>query len=341
MRRSHPDSRALAALARASHRHPLLVVTAWLVLVAGCFAVGLGVFTRLEPDVGVVPGSESDRAFTLLREGGPQPVVLTAVVTSRSTVDDSSTVDQSLREAATTAVADLRGMPGVAEVTDPLPSTAIGGAVLVRISLLPDSAIVDTAEAVAERLRRIDVAEVSARQPGASQRSEERTGPRLSVIVAGGPLTDSEFNAQAQSDVQRAELLTAPVVLLLLVLIFGGLRAAGLPLLVAVVGVGGTFAILYGFSLIGDVSVYAIQVATMLSVGLAVDYGLLTVSRFREERAAGLPVADAVIRAGATAGHTVVYSGLTVAAVLAGLLVFPDPFLRSMDSPGWPWSPSS
>jgi RND superfamily putative drug exporter len=166
---------------------------------------------------------------------------------------------------------------------------------------------------VADRLRRIDVAQVP---------------------VAGGPLTDNEFNAQAQSDVQRAELLTTPIVLLLLLLIFGGLRAAGLPLLIAVVGVGGTFAILYGFSLVGDVSVYAIQVATMLSVGLAVDYGLLTVSRFREERAAGLPVTDAVARTGVTAGHTVVYSGLTVAAVLAGLLVFPDPFLRSMGLAG-------
>jgi RND superfamily putative drug exporter len=334
MPRSQAESRALAAVARASHRHPLLVITAWLVLVAGCFAVGLGVFTRLEPDVGAVPGSESDRAYALLREAGPQPVVLTAIVTSRSTVDGRSTSDLRLREAITAAVADLRGMPGVAEVTEPLPSTATGGAVLVRISLLPDYAIVDTADAVAERLRRIDVGEVIARQPGASQRSEERTGPRLSVIVAGGPLTENEFNAQAQSDVQRAELLTTPIVLLLLVLIFGGLRAAGLPLVVAVVGVGGTFAILYGFSVIGDVSVYAIQVATMLSVGLAVDYGLLTVSRFREERAAGLPVAEAVVRAGATAGHTVVYSGLTVAAVLAGLLVFPDSFLRSMGLAG-------
>ena len=155
------------------------------------------------------------------------------------------------------------------------------------------------------------------------------------MSVAGGPLTDDEFNAQAQADVQRAELLTTPVVLLLLLLIFGGLLAAGLPLLVAVAGVGGTFGILYAFSLVGDVSVYAIQVATMLSVGLAVDYGLLMVSRFREERA----VAPGRRRARSPVpapppGAPCVYSGLTVAAVLAGLLVFPDPFLRSMGLAG-------
>jgi RND superfamily putative drug exporter len=97
--------------------------------------------------------------------------------------------------------------------------------------------------------------------------------------------------------------------------------------------VGGTLAVLYACSQVTDVSVYAIQVATMLSVGLAVDYGLLMVSRFREERA-DADVPAAVARTVATAGRTVVYSGLTVAAVLAGLLVFPEPFLRSMGLAG-------
>ncbi len=328
MPRSRSHSRALAAVARACTRRPWLVVAAWLVVVVGCFAVGVGVFNRLEPDVGVVPGSESERAYDMLGEAGLRPVELTAVLHGQSTTDAS------VRETVAAAVTDLRRMPGVAEVADPLPSATTGQAVLISILLSPERDYAQTADAVAQRLRGIDVADVSARQPGASQRSGERTGPSLTVTVAGGPLTDNEFNAQAQSDVQRAELLTTPVVLLLLLLIFGGLRAAGLPLLVAVVGVGGTFAILYGFSLLGDVSVYAIQVATMLSVGLAVDCGLLTVSRFREERAAGAPVPEAVVRAGATAGHTVVFSGLTVAAVLAGLLVFPDSFLRSMGLAG-------
>jgi RND superfamily putative drug exporter len=184
---------------------------------------------------------------------------------------------------------------------------------MLRLLLEPGRGVETTARDVVQRLHRIETA---------------------TVTVAGGPLTDDEFNAQAQSDVQRAELLTTPVVLLLLLLIFGGLRAAGLPLLIAAAGVGGTFGILFAFSLVGDVSVYAIQVATMLSVGLAVDYGLLIVSRFREERAADSDVAAAVARTGATAGRTVAYSGPTVAAVLAGLLVFPEPFLRSMGLAG-------
>jgi len=159
----------------------------------------------------------------------------------------------------------------------------------------------------------------------AAGRLHDITG--ATVTIAGGPLTDSEFNPQAQSDVQHAEMITTPIVLLLLLIVFGGLVAAGMPLILAITGAIGTFGVLYAISAFTDVSVYAIQVATMLSVGLAVDYGLLIIARFKEEKAI---VADgALTRASLTAGRTVAYSALTVAAVLAGLLVFPDPFLRS------------
>src|SRR5215217_3520568 len=149
------------------------------------------------------------------------------------------------------------------------------------------------------------------------------------VLVGGGPLQDREFEDQVASDLGRAELLSMPVVLVLLLVVFGGIVAAGLPVLVALVGVAGTLLALFGISAVTAVSVYSVNVVTMLGLGLAVDYALLLVSRFREERATSdLPAA--VEEAAATAGRTVVFSGLTVAASLAGLLVFEDPFLRSM-----------
>src|SRR5262245_13432723 len=104
-RHNHGHSRALAAVTRAAIRRPRLVVVAWLMLVVGCFTVGIGVFERLQPDVGVVPGSQSDRAYTMLGQAGPRPVELTAVVTGRSTSDP----------VLTGALADLRQLPGVAE----------------------------------------------------------------------------------------------------------------------------------------------------------------------------------------------------------------------------------
>jgi RND superfamily putative drug exporter len=296
----------LTVLTRWSISRPVVVVALWLAAVATSFTVGVGVFDRLVSDVGVVPGSESDRAYTLIGQAGPEPIALTAIVYGRRAADPA------VRSAVDAAVTDVRAIPGVLAVADPVASTT-GNAVLLRVQIQPGQGADLAARSVARRLHRIDIG---------------------ALTVAGGPLTEDEFNAQAQSDVQRAELLTTPVVFVLLLPVFGGLLAAGLPLLIAAAGVGGTFGILYGFSLVGDVSVYAIQVVTMLSVGLAVDYGLLVVSRFKEERAVDPDVRAAVARTVATAGRTVVYSGLTVAAVLAGLLVFPEPFLRSMGLAG-------
>lgn len=296
-----------AAIPGWSIRRPVPVVVLWLVAVVLAFTTGIGVFGRLVSDVGAVPGSESDRAATLSSRAEPESVSITAVVQGQRAAGPT------IQIATDAAVADLRRMPGVAQVWDPIASAVSPDTALVSIELRTGIGAESAAKDVAERLRSIDAA---------------------SVTVAGGPLTDDEFNTQAQSDVKNAELLSTPVVLLLLLVIFGGWLAAGLPLLIATVGVGGTLAILYAVSLFTDVSVYAIQVATMLSVGLAVDYGLLIVSRFREERAAEVDLAAALSRTVATAGHTVAYSGLTVAAALAGLIVFPDPFLRSLGLAG-------
>ena len=294
----------LRAVTGWSIRRPKTVLVLWLIAVAVMGSAGFGIFDRLVSDVGTVPGSESDRAWTVMSRAEPNPPTLTAVIEGPAT-------DPSLVAQANAAVAELRRLPGIVQVSEPAPSTATANALLLSLTLYPGNNVEQAANAAAQRLRQIDAATVS---------------------VAGGPLTDNEFNAQAQSDVQRAELLTTPVVLLLLLVVFGGLVAAGLPLVLAVVGAVGTFGVLYAISEFTDVSVYAIQVATMLSVGLAVDYGLLFVNRFREEKA--LEPEDALARAGITAGRTVAYSGLTVAAVLSGLLVFPDPFLRSMGFAG-------
>ncbi|GFJ89129.1 MMPL family transporter [Phytohabitans rumicis] len=277
-------------------RRPRLVIAAWvLVLVAG-FGIGVGVFGRLTGDISAGSGSESARADARLGGVAEDPAI-TAVVEGGS------------RSAVDAAVTDIRALPGVAEVSPPQPSTETGEAFVLRVTLRDDSA----AEAAAARLAQITAARVT---------------------VAGGPLTEDEYGTQAEKDVQRAELLTTPVVLVLLLLIFGGLLAAGLPLLIAVVGVAGAFGILYGFSEVTDVSVYSIQVVTMMAVGLGVDYALLVVNRFREERSVDPDVPGAVARTAASAGRTVLFAGLTVALALAGLTVFPDPFLRSMGLAG-------
>jgi putative drug exporter of the RND superfamily len=288
-------------------RRPRLVIAAWVLVLLAGFGIGTGVFGRLTADIGAGSGSESARAEQLQATAAPELSHINAIVYGRDAADPE------LRAAVDAAVADVRAIPGVAEVSPPQPSAETGEALLLRVSLRAGDGEEDAAAAAAQRL-------------------EEITAAR--VAVAGGPLTDDEYGAQAERDVQRAELLTTPVVLVLLLLIFGGFLAAGLPLLVAVAGVGGAFGILYAFSAVTDVSVYAIQVTTMLAVGLGVDYALLMVNRFREERAVDPDVRAAVTRTAASAGRTVLFAGLTVALALSGLVVFPDPFLRSMGLAG-------
>ena len=292
----------IRSLTGAAIRRPVLVIVLWVVVVGAGYGFGVGVFQRLTAEVGAVPGSESARAGDLRAAAEPQPEKITVLVTGHPDGDP----------VLAAAVEDVRRIPGISEVDGPLRADD-GAALLFDVTIAAGDGEEAAAEAAAKRLREVDPA---------------------GVTVAGGPLSDREFGAQAQSDVQRAETLTLPVVLVLLVLVFGGLIAGSMPLLVALSGVGATFGLLFAFSFVTDVSVYAIQVATMLSIGLAVDYGLLLIQRFREERASIEDIPVAVERAMATAGRTVFFTGLTVAVSMCGLTVFPDPFLRSMGIAG-------
>jgi putative drug exporter of the RND superfamily len=169
---------------------------------------------------------------------------------------------------------------------------------------------------------------VTGPRPGWSSGCGPWTPPR--VLVGGDALARREFQEGARRDLERGETLALPVMLVLLLLVFRGLLAALTPLVVAAVAVAGALLILLGVSHLTDISAYSVNVVTMLGLGLAVDYSLLVVSRFREERAAGLDLPEAIERTLATAGRTVTFSGLTVAASLCGLLAFAEPFLRSL-----------
>ena len=137
-------------------------------------------------------------------------------------------------------------------------------------------------------------------------------------------------NEQTTEDITRAETLSLPVLLVLLILIFGGLVAAATPLLIGGLAILGAFVAVRLLHLVTDVSVFAVNIITLIGLGMAIDYALFVVSRFREELAAGHDTPTAIARVMATAGRTVLVSGLTIALALASLLIFPQVFLRSM-----------
>src|SRR5439155_5184318 len=147
----------------------------------------------------------------------------------------------------------------------------------------------------------------------------------------GGPIAfRSVADQMTKRDVTRGELLAMPVVLVLLILVFGGLVAAGVPLLIGVLAILGALTATRILTTVTDVSTFAANTITLLGLGMAIDYSLFVVSRFREELSAGHDIRKAIARTMATAGRTVMVSGLTIALALSSLLIFPQVFLRSM-----------
>src|SRR6266851_5169766 len=151
----------------------------------------------------------------------------------------------------------------------------------------------------------------------------------ISVQVGGSAEVFRQVAVQVEKDLQKAETLSLPITLLLLVLIFGSVVAAGLPLGVGIVSILGTFLVLRVLTMFTQVSVFSLNLTTAMGLGLAIDYSLFIVSRYREEMRGGLEPRAAVVRSVETAGRTVLFSALTVAVSLAALWVFPLSFLRS------------
>ncbi|WP_306324660.1 MMPL family transporter [Streptomyces venezuelae] len=153
-------------------------------------------------------------------------------------------------------------------------------------------------------------------------------GP-VEVSLGGGLAVRHEMQTVIQEDLLRAELIALPLTLVLLVMVFGSAVAALLPLGVGIVAILGTNAVLRGITEFTDVSVFAQNLTTALGLGLAIDYALFVVRRYREELATGADTYTAVRTTLRTAGRTVLFSALTVAVSLAAMLVFPQYFLRS------------
>jgi RND superfamily putative drug exporter len=288
----------------------VLGLTAVLLAVAAVF--GSGVFDSLKSGGFDDPASESTRARHLIetRFGGQTNLVL--LVHAKSGSVDSRTV----RAAGAELTAALDRMPGVANVASywstRLPSlkSADGTyAVVVGHVAGDDQQVADRTAAIVGRY------------------SGDRGA--ITVLAGGEAAANRDVRAEVNRSLAVAEAIAVPLILVLLVIAFGSFAAALLPLLIGAIAIVGTFAELRLLGSVTDVSVFAVNLTTALGLGLSVDYALLMVSRFRECLAAGARVDDAVAQTMRTAGRTIVFSAVTVAAALATLLVFPQFFLRS------------
>ena len=166
----------------------------------------------------------------------------------------------------------------------------------------------------------------------AAVREEVRPGS-LEVVAAGEMPLNEDFESTTEEDLKRAEIVSLPLALLMLLFVFGSVVAAGLPIGVGVLAVVGGFVGTLLLARTMDVSIYATNIITMIGLGVAIDYSLFVVSRFREE-VGRHPVADALARTMATAGRAVLFSGLTVAIGFMGFFFFDVADLSSMGLAG-------
>ncbi|GAA1890394.1 MMPL family transporter [Streptomyces durmitorensis] len=305
----------IAELAIRRSRLILVVAVAAMALMG---ALGAGAFGKLLGGGYDDPASQSTRAGEVIDEkfGGETNLVL-LVRASEGRIDDPAA-----RQSAKALVADLRKEKHLENVVSYWDTAS------------PDLRSKDGREAMVLAHVRGDDLE---RDENAKGVIDTYTGPyegALSVEAGGGAAVTSEMGTQSGKDLFLAEAIAVPLTLVLLLLVFGSLVAALLPLVIGLVAIAGTFAELFVLGSVTDVSVFAINLTTALGLGLGIDYALLMVSRFREQLATGASVEDAVRRTVSTAGRTVAFSAATVAAALAALLVFPQYFLRSFGYAG-------
>jgi RND superfamily putative drug exporter len=166
--------------------------------------------------------------------------------------------------------------------------------------------------------------------PGVEERAEEHG---LKVSVAGGEVIGEEIGSEVEKGLLRAEVFSIPLTILVQLLVFGGLIAAGVPLLVGMLAIIGAIAIVFGLSTETFQSVFAVNIITMLGLGLGIDYSLFMVARFREELGKR-PTGEAIAVSMATVGKTILFSAITVIFALGATQFFPLPAVRSMGQAG-------
>src|SRR5271165_739093 len=296
---------------------PKMVIAAALVLLIAAMAYGGHVADRLAGGGFWSASSESKHAAALLSQrfhAGKPNVVILATNSRGQSVDEPDAVTAG--RSITRQLADAPGVDAVVSYWGPGTSELLrsrdGTRALVLAHVGGDELALDkVAKHLTETFR------------------DTHRGP-LDLQMGGEAIAYIDVTQQLTKDLFASEAVAMPVIGLLLLLVFGSLVAAGLPLIIGVFSIVGTLGLLTLLTNFTPVSSYALNLTTILGLGLAIDYSLFIVTRFREERAGGHDTESAVVTSVRTAGRTVVFSALTVTLSMLAMLTFPMMYLRSI-----------
>jgi putative drug exporter of the RND superfamily len=310
----------MTRIADLTWKHPKLVLAVVGLFVLIAAAAGKDVESHLKAAGFADSASESERATALLRDSlgyNPNPAIV--LVVRQPGGGRLELASPAVRREVGRLSREMAQVEYVGRVVNPLRETRAGAKLIARdgeslsvVGYLSTTDIEDAGGIAAEGV-----------EPIAASSS-------LDVAMGGFAPGFNETNDQTREDLTKAELIAFPILALLLLFVFRGVVAASIPLLIGVVSIIGTLLVLRIMSGLTDTSLFALNIATGLSLGLAVDYALLLVSRYREEIGRGGASREAHRRTVQTAGRTAVFSGLTVAAAMASLIVMPQRFLYSM-----------
>jgi RND superfamily putative drug exporter len=297
---------ALARLADGNARRVGLLAIVFFIA-AG--ALGGSVANRLDPYGADDPATETVQAKDRLFDAGLRIPAVLAVVTDAPVTAPATRARVEALERGVRRRADVKSVTGYYDTHSPVFVSRDRRSTYFAIALKPT-------EDKAWQEAGADIADQLSAKPG--------------VVVGGAAVAQEQVNEQVEQDLRKAEMLAFPLLFLLSLLFFRSLVASVLPLMIGGLAIVGTFLILRLASEFGSISIFALNLTTALGLGLAIDYSLFIVSRYREEIAKDGPGLAAMRRVLATAGRTVFFSSLTVSAALASLLVFPQRFLYSM-----------
>ncbi len=310
----------MTRIANLTWKRPKLVLAVVGVFALFAVAIGHNVEQHLKAAGFTDPSSESEQATDLLRNSlgyDPNPAIVLVVRSPGGGPLDLHS--PAVRRDVNRLSSEVAKVEYVGRVLNPLRQPRAGAELIAKdgeslaiAGYLSTNDIEDAGGIAAERVKAL--ADASP----------------LDVAEGGFAQGFNETNDQTRKDLTKAELIAFPVLALLLLFVFRGVVAAAIPLLIGGISIVGTLFVLRIMSGFTDTSLFALNIATGLSLGLAVDYALLMVSRYREEIGAGGATREAHRRTVVTAGRTALFSGLTVAAAMAALIVMPQRFLYSM-----------